>query len=363
MCESSYKIKHNCVTNTLKLLKADAILFVSDTNRFWITNIKTSAGLCLVINKLTYLIVDERYYNYCQSIKLPTNIKLIKDTNPLNCNELNKLVNKLKIKSIIVENEYLSLKQYQQIINKIKIKRINSINTDFLRIIKTKHEIELMKKSADIIVKVMQQVRNWLKPGISEIQTSKYIQKLILNSQASGVSFSPIVCFGKNTANPHHIPTTTILKNNQLVLIDIGCIYQGYCSDITRTFFIGNKKPSKNIIDIYKLVYNTNQLGIKSIRANIKGNEIDKICRDYISGNKKYCKYFIHALGHGIGINIHELPNCSSLYDGLIPKNSVVTIEPGIYVKNLGGVRIEDTVVVMSNGCINLTSKAPKDLF
>ena len=363
MWESSYKIKHNYVINILKSLKVDAFLFVSDTNRFWITNIKTSAGLCLVTSKLIYLIVDERYYNFCQSLKLPTNILLIKDTNPFSFNQLNKLIDKLEIKSILVENDYLTLRQYQQIINELKIKKIDSIDSDFLRIIKTKHEIRLMKKSADIIVKVMQQIRKWLKPGVSEIQVNKYIQKLILNSQASGISFSPIVCFNKNTANPHHIPTTTILKNNQLVLIDIGCIYQGYCSDITRTFFIGDKKPNKDIIDMYKLVYRTNQLGIKSIHANIKGNQMDKICRDYISKNKKYGKYFIHALGHGIGINIHELPNCSSSYTKSIPKNSVVTIEPGIYIKNLGGVRIEDTVIVTPNGCINLTSKAPKGLF
>lgn len=361
MLQTSYQIKYQYVVNTLRLLNTDAILFVSDTNRFWITNIKTSAGLCLITKKFTYFIVDNRYYNYCKLQKLPQGIKLVASNELSNLKRLSLLIKELKIKSLILESDYLTLKQYQQIVDELRIKNINSIDTDFLRIIKTDEEIKLLKKSADIIVNVMNQTRKWLKPGVTEIQTAKYIEKLILNSPASGVSFSPIVCFGKNSANPHHTPGKSILKNNQLVLIDIGCIYQGYCSDITRTFFIGNKTPNKDLLAMYQLVYAANQLGIRSIHAGITGNQIDKICRDYIAKDKKWGKLFTHALGHGVGINIHELPNCAPNYEQTIPANAVITIEPGVYDINLAGVRIEDIVVVTNKGCINLTAKAPKD--
>ena len=218
-----------------------------------------------------------------------------------------------------------------------------------------------MQKSADIIVKVINKTRKWIKPGVSELETAKYIKKQILDSQATSESFPTIVCFGKNTANPHHIPSDTKLKNNQIVLIDIGCVYKGYCSDITRTFYIGDKKPSRDLQDMYKLVYYTNKLGLKSVYAGMNGRDLDNICRQYIANNKRFGKLFLHSLGHGVGIQIHELPNCSPISDNKLFKNSVITIEPGVYKPDLGGVRIEDTVVVTEKGCINLTNKATKE--
>lgn len=361
MCEESYKIKHECVCNTLKMLDFDAFLFVSEVNRFWISGVKTSEGLCLVTKKSTYLIVDSRYYNYCKNIKFPKEINLVKPSSTTNLNVLNKLIKQLKIKSLILENDYLTLKQSKSIANALKGCKFISIDTDFLRIVKTPEEIKLMQKSADIIVEIINKTHKWLKPGVSELDTAKYIKKLILDSRAASESFPTIVCFGKNTANPHHIPSDTKLKNNQMVLIDAGCVYKGYCSDITRTFFIGNKKPSKDLQDMYNLVYNANKLGLESVHALMTGSELDNICRRYIAKNKKWGKLFLHSLGHGVGIQIHELPYCSPIYNGQLFANSIITIEPGVYDPNLGGVRVEDTVVVTKNGCISLTNKASKD--
>ena len=361
MLDESYKIKHKCVENTLKMLNFDAFLFVSDVNRFWITGVKTSEGLCLVTKKSTYLIVDSRYHNYCKNIKFPRRIKLVKLSFEPNLVRLSKLIKQLKIKSLVLENEYLTLKQSKVITHILKDLQIISIDTDFLRNIKTPEEIKLMQKSADIIVDVINKTRKWLKPGVSELETAKYIKKLILDTQATGESFPTIVCFGKNTANPHHTPSDTKLKNNQMVLIDTGCVYEGYCSDITRTFFVGDKKPSKDLQDMYNLVYNTNKLGLETVHAGMSGKELDSICRKHIAKNKRWGKLFLHSLGHGVGIQIHELPSCTPISDTPLFVNSVVTIEPGVYDSNLGGVRVEDTVVVTKDGCINLTNKASKD--
>ena len=361
MCEESYKIKHKCVVNTLKMLNFDAFLFVSEVNIFWISGVKVSEGLCLVTKKSTYLIVDARYYNYCKNLKFPKGINLVKLSSISNLQILNRLVKQLKIKSLVLENDYLTLKQSKLIAETLKNSKFISIDTDFLRAIKTPEEIKLMKKAANIIVEVINKTRKWLKPGVSELQTAKYIKRLILDSQATNESFPTIVCFGKNTANPHHTPSNTKLKNNQIVLIDAGCVYKGYCSDITRTFFIGDKKPSNDLQDMYKLVYDTNKLGLESVHAGMSGKDLDNICRQYISKSKKWGKLFLHSLGHGVGIQIHELPNCSPAHDNQLFVNSVITIEPGVYDSDLGGVRIEDTVVVTENGCINLTSKANKE--
>ncbi|GHU32858.1 hypothetical protein FACS1894166_07060 [Bacilli bacterium] len=191
---------------------------------------------------------------------------------------------------------------------------------------------------------------------MTEKQVEAEVYRYFGQHGASGASFGPITVFGKNAGDPHAQVTHNKLKSGDCVLVDIGCIYEGYCSDITRTFTIGKSSPQmKKMIDVTKAAQ---ALAVSKIKAGMTGQEVDNIAREYIK--KHYHGYNIpHGVGHGVGRQIHELPTTNQVNTQPLPVNAVVTIEPGIY-NEYGGVRIEDTVVVKKNGCVVLTKKAIK---
>jgi Xaa-Pro aminopeptidase len=175
---------------------------------------------------------------------------------------------------------------------------------------------------------------------------------------ASGGSFNFIVAFGDNSAKPHSVPTKRKLKANDIVLVDCGCIYNGYCSDITRTWFWG--KATKQLTAMYQAVLAGNKIGIKHAHGNIIGQALDKIVRDTVKQNWGENYDIPHGVGHGVGLAIHESPRVNKIYNLPLPINSVVTIEPGIYIPNIGGIRIEDLIVITKTGCKVLTKSCPK---
>ncbi len=232
-----------------------------------------------------------------------------------------------------------------------------------LRSIKTNQELKYLTKSAKITCQVLNEVRkSQLKEGITEIQLKNWILNRMLELGASGASFDLIVAFGNNTANPHHLSTNKKLTKETLIKIDIGCIYHGYCSDLTRTFYFGSN-PKPEYLAMFNLVKKAQALGLKHAKAGIKCSELDDVVRTFIAKDHKYGKQFIHGLGHGVGIQIHEAPSVNKLSQVVLQHNQVITIEPGVYVKNLGGIRIEDTIVITKNGIKNLSNSCPKTFF
>jgi Xaa-Pro aminopeptidase len=192
---------------------------------------------------------------------------------------------------------------------------------------------------------------------MTEIQVANEYWKYVSSRGASALSFETIVGFGDHSADIHGIPSNRKLKRNEIILVDCGCILDGYCSDITRCWYVG--KLPKRLDDMYKAVLNSNLLGIKNIKSNMLGKQGDSICRQYIAD--KWNGYDIpHGVGHGIGIGEHELPGNNKIGDRKLEINSCFTIEPGIYEQDLGGIRIEDTVVMTKNGCKVLTSSCKK---
>ncbi len=357
MLDLSYKFKHQIILNLLKERKADAIFFISGTNRFWITGLTTLDGFVFVTKNKTYLLVDYRDFGYCKK-HINKNIDVLIYEN---IDSLKNLIKNLNIKVLLIEYEYLTLAQYDEFVKPLKVKSI-PVPTMILRATKTEEEIKILQKSADIAVNAIANVRKWIKPGVTELETKQHIHQFMASQGASTDSFDLIIAFGKNTANPHHQSGNTILKNNELVTCDIGCIYQGYCSDITRTFFVG-EKPSKEVLNMYELVKQAQALGLKEARVGIKGKDLDTKVRNFIATNKRWGELFIHGLGHGLGIEIHEFPACRQTYLDKINEGSVITIEPGVYEENFGGVRIEDSIVVFKDKIINLTKKASKNFF
>ncbi|MCF7833880.1 MAG: M24 family metallopeptidase [Candidatus Pacebacteria bacterium] len=230
-----------------------------------------------------------------------------------------------------------------------------------VRAVKTQKELKNIIKAQRISEKVLKDVLKYLKTGVTEISTAQFIENSFIKYGAPVLAFPPIVAFGKNTANIHHEPNKTKLKIGDTVMFDFGCTINSYCSDMTRTYFWG--KPNKKQEKIYLAVLEAEEKVIEKIKkGERRASVLDKVARDFL--NKKFgAKKFPHGLGHGVGTVIHEWPNLKPASGDILPEGCVMTIEPGIYLKNFGGVRIEDMVLITEKSCINLTnvSKSLKD--
>lgn len=228
-----------------------------------------------------------------------------------------------------------------------------------VRAVKTKKELVNIIKAQRISERVLVDTLKKLKTGVSEIEIANFIKKSFVKYGAPILSFSPIVSFGKNSANIHHEPGRTKLKVGDTIMFDFGCTVNHYCSDMSRTYFWG--KPSKRQEKVYLSVIEAQNRALKKLgEKDRRAKAIDASARTFL--NKRFGKKnFLHGLGHGVGTVIHEWPNFKPKSEDILPIGCVMTVEPGLYFKGFGGVRIEDMVLITKNGYKNLT-KAPKDL-
>ncbi len=216
------------------------------------------------------------------------------------------------------------------------------------RLLKDKDEIKKLKKSQQINEETLKRIKKLFKPGVSELELAWKIKVIGHDLGAEDISFEPIVGFGPHSAIPHHQNSTRKLKANELVLIDMGMKYEGYCSDMTRTFL--PKKPTAEQRNVYEKVLTAQELAIKAIKPGVACAKLDKIARDSMG---KEAQYFGHSLGHGVGLDVHEAPNLSSRSKDILKTGMVVTVEPGIYLDGKFGVRIEDCGLVTEKGYEN----------
>lgn len=227
-----------------------------------------------------------------------------------------------------------------------------------LRIIKTPEELERIKEAERIGDLAFERILNQIKPGMTELEVAAYLEFYMKQNGAEGLSFDTIVASGINSSKPHAVPSRKKIENGDFVTMDFGCIYEGYCSDMTRTVVVG--KASDEQKKIYNTVLEAQKRGLETIKAGLTGAQVDQVARDYIK-EMGFGKCFGHGLGHSVGLFIHENPRLSPNETTVLVENITETVEPGIYVENFGGVRIEDLVVVTSQGCENFTC-SPKNL-
>ncbi len=229
-----------------------------------------------------------------------------------------------------------------------------------LRTKKSNDEIEFIENAVSIAEKSLNSIINKLNSGISERDfASQLVMELLKNGSESELPFSPIVASGANAANPHHFPTGKIISENELVIIDWGANYQGYFSDITRTFATGKKIDSK-LLDAFESVRLANSAARAKSAYGVTAGEVDLAARSIID-QRGFGEFFIHRTGHGLGLEIHEEPNIKQNEDFLLNEGNIFTIEPGIYLPGLGGIRIEDDVLIESSGSRSLTT-IPRNL-
>ncbi|MGA8553292.1 MAG: Xaa-Pro peptidase family protein, partial [Candidatus Acidiferrales bacterium] len=228
-----------------------------------------------------------------------------------------------------------------------------SLEVEKLRAIKDAREQALMRGAAALISKVWTEVVAGIKPRTSELAVAAEIEHAMKLQGASGPSFDTIVASGERSALPHARPTPKLLKKNELVVLDQGAILRGYCSDMTRTVFLG-RAPAR-LRSLYQVVLEAKEAATAAIRPGIKAREVDAAARRVLE-RQKLNRYFTHSTGHGLGIEIHEMPRLGKHEDTLLQEGMALTVEPGVYIQGLGGIRIEDEVLVTAKGAEVLTS-------
>ena len=336
---------------------SQANLYTDKANIQYLTNFTGSAGFVLKTKNHTYLYTDSRYSEGAKAY-VKKGVKIF-CSNGIWSDEKTtdriwrKILNKHKIDTIGLEEHDLNVSKYKFLKKQFKGLKLKNISGELekKRAEKTPEEIKLLFKSQDLNKKVFEIVKKriikhskkLIKKILTEQDVAWWILELAREVGAEGVSFDTIVAFGENSAIPHHSPTNRALKKGDCVLIDMGLLYKGFCSDMTRTFFPW--KPSKKQQEVYDIVEKAQKAGIKILKPGITGEKADAAARDIIK-EAGYSDYFGHATGHGIGLEVHEWPSSSPNAKMKIPKNTVITVEPGIYLPGEFGVRIEDMVHV-----------------
>lgn len=247
------------------------------------------------------------------------------------------------------------------IFKKLLVKTLSVLNnlTDYFCIVKTESEIDNIRQAVYIADSILEKVIPQVKPGVKEITIKEMLEAEVKKSKASKVAFDTIVATGANCAFPHALSGERVIGKNDIVFIDFGVVYKGYHSDITRTILM-NPKDEK-AVSLYRLVYEAQKKALEMIKPGVEIKALDVAARGYIAEHD-FGDNFVHGLGHGVGLKIHEKPFVNQRAKGKLKKNMVITIEPGVYLPGYGGVRIEDTVLVTRDG-YQLLTQTPKEIY
>lgn len=339
-----------------KYINTDCVLITSDVNRRYFTGMKSSAGIVLAFPEKLYLLIDFRYIEKARATVKNAEVIELENTGK----QLSELLKKHNSHTMSIESETMTVKllnSYKHFLKEVDIDESDSLSNAInrLRTVKDDSEIDCIRKAQEIAEKSLDELIPFIHEGRTEREVAMELNRLMFANGAEDLSFETIVLSGSNTSMPHGVPSDKKICNGEFVLMDFGAVWNGYHSDMTRTICVG--EPSDEMKKVYNIVLEAQTKAIEYAKAGITGKELDKVARDIIK-KAGYGDCFGHSLGHGVGMEIHEKPNASPNSDVIFEKNSIVTVEPGIYIAGKFGVRIEDFVILTENGCDNLTKYA-----
>lgn len=354
----------NQFTKRMKKENIEAsVLFNQSSIRYFTGfNMNQSSESVLIIEQdgtVTYLVPKLDYKRAVHDCWIEKVYSFAEDT-PDYLSPLRKLINRhwqtigLEINRITVQHM-----KYLEDVFKGELKSIDSLIEQQIKI-KSEWEVSTIRKSANIANLTMNKVMGYIlnNKNVTEQEATGYAKYIMEKNGAENYSFQPFIMSGSEPSLPRRVSTNKTLNKGELILFDMGCIYDGYCSDITRTFSLGNVSQKQK--EIHNIVFEAQKKSIEAIKPGRKAEEIDAIARDYIS-DCGYADYFPHLTGHGLGMSIHEFPILDQGEKATLEKNMVITIEPGIYLPEVGAVRIEDMILITEDGYEYLTT-SPREL-
>ena len=345
------KIRH--LREKLKSLNLDGMIVSNPVSIKYLTNIEAE-GILLITRKENIFLT---YTMYLEMVKATVTINdevIIADFREIGKEEYENFF--VFCENIGFEENYVTYKEYHYLKQKYKINNLAETEDiiEKLREVKDEEEIENVRKACEITDACFEHLKKFIKIGKTEKEIAFEIEMFFRSNGADGLAFDTIVAIGENAANPHWVPTDRKVEMADLILIDMGCKYHGYASDMTRMMFMGC------ILEAYKPAYDLVLKNLKSMETEIKEYASIKTMTQMVESDFKINNYtLIHALGHGVGMETHETPRITSKNDTFLKENMTLAIEPGIYIPERYGIRIEDTVLVTKNGCEVLT-KSPK---
>ena len=334
--------------NTMASLDLQGLIISNPTNIKYLTNIDAE-GILLLTRKDNIYITDGRYVEQVHSILTLFDEIIVYNINDLSQDDYENFF--MFCENVGFEENYITYAKYKELIRKYKIN--NLVETEHIiekqRMIKDEEEISNLQKACEITDNCFNYLLTYIRPGMTEKQIADEIDEYY-KSRTDGLAFDTIVASGENSSKPHAVPTNRKIEENDIITIDMGCKVNGYCSDMTRTIFVGN--IPEEMKKVYDLVLKNQVQTIEQMKDGVSTRLLTKM----VENDFKLNGYdLLHSLGHGVGLDIHEAPYVSYRSDAQLKENMVVTDEPGIYIPGKFGVSIEDTVQITKFGCISLT--------
>ena len=341
--------KLRCLRNKIRTMDLDGMIVSNPVNIKYLTNIEAE-GTLILARKENYFITDGRYIEDVNSTLTINDEIIVSDVKDISKEDFENFF--LFCENIGFEENYITYAKYKEYMYKYRIN--NFVETEGLiekqREIKDEEEIKNITKACIITDKCFDYITTFIKKGMTEKQIAYEIDKFFIENGEEGVAFETIVASGPNSSKPHAVPTERRITSGDVITIDMGCKYNGYCSDMTRTIFVDN--ISDEVKNVYDLVLKNQKQTISEMREGMICKNITKmVLNDFELNNQT----LIHALGHGVGLDIHETPILGTKNENILKANMVVTDEPGIYIPGKFGVRIEDTVLVGKTVGVPLT--------
>ncbi len=336
----------------------DGILITNGQNRRYLTNFTGTYGVVLISRDEAKLFTDFRYTEQAKAQATDFEIVFL-PTKDAVYGEIARQAQELGIHTLGFEEENMTFALHRKYADVVKARLLPTAGViEGIRMRKTPDELGKIKTAAQIADAAFAHILTVLRPGITELDVSNELEMFMRKEGATGSAFDIIIASGHRSALPHGVASDKKIEAGDMVTMDFGALYQGYRSDITRTVAVG--EPNEQLKEIYAIVLEARNRAVAGIRPGISGKAADALARDYIAQHG-YGERFGHGMGHGVGLDIHEEPFMSVRCEAILAPGMVLTVEPGIYIPGLGGVRIEDDLVVTETGNDVLTH-SPREL-